>query len=76
MNNKNYIMPPQLFDRLGCVHGFNNINGKTCMEHITIIKPDISAGIKKEILKFSSPEKDLEMLSDNNIPYTHKFLRE
>ena len=37
MNNKPYIMAPELFGGLKHVSGFTNLNGNTYTEHICII---------------------------------------
>ena len=73
MNDK-YIMTPELFEQLTYVYGFEKMNGKNYMEHITITRPDIPDDVQKQILTCSDPEKALEILSDNNIPYTHEYI--
>lgn len=64
-------MDPALFDQLSDVYGFNDHNGNTYMEHITIIRSDLSEDIKKQILSCKTPEEALYILDKNEIKYTH-----
>ena len=68
-----YIMSLQLFEQLSCISGFNNINGKTYMEHITIIQKDIPNNTKDKILKCTTAEGALNVLSESGILYTHEY---
>ncbi len=69
--NPNYIMSHALFDQLSDVYGFNDHNGNTYMEHITIVRSDLSEDIKEQILLCKTPEEALNIMSENEIEYTH-----
>ncbi len=72
--NYEYIMTYKLFKQLQHVYGFNNMNGNNYMEHIIIARPDIPDNIQKQILKCSDSKKALEILTNNNISYTHEYI--
>lgn len=68
----NYIMSENLFTQLCCISGFNKMNGPTYQEHIIIIAGKrIPESLHHVIQHSTSGEKALDILRENNIPYTH-----
>lgn len=67
-----YIMDPKMFEGLSCVCGFNECNGKTYQEHITLIC-DLSEDLKLKVLQSKTATEALSLLKDNNIKYTHDY---
>ena len=65
--NSNYLMSPTLFDRLSNVYGFNDHNGSTYMEHITIIRPNLPEDIKKSLGDYKKHEPPCLSLIDTEI---------
>lgn len=64
-------MNPELFYSLCSVRGFNEMNGSTYQEHITIILDKyLSDEIKKKILSSETVEEALKYI---NVPYTHEY---
>ena len=67
-----YIMSPDLFNSLCNVRGFNDLNGKTYNEHITIILGKfLDNETKKSILNSETPEVSLKLLP---FEYTHEYM--
>ena len=56
-------MSPELFYSLSCVRGFNNLNGKSYIDHILIIfAEDLSDQIKEKIKNSNDDKEALEYI--------------
>ena len=67
-------MNENLFKQLSNVRGFNNLNGNTYQEHITIIFDKILTNSQKTIiLRESTGGEALNMLDIFGIKYTHEY---
>ena len=64
-------MAPQLFYSLSNVYGFNNLNGKTYKEHITIILKDHLTDEDNE--KIMNSATDEEALTCIPFEITHEY---
>ena len=68
-----YIMSPLMFRHLSYTNGFNEMQGKTYQEHITIALYEyLTDEQRKEIKKSSSPEFALTILK-KYVNYTHEY---
>jgi len=76
-DNDNYIMAKNAFQNLSFIRGFNNMNGNSYQEHITIIFEDrLTQEQKDEILSENDSDKALCMLKSYGINYTHDYYYE
>lgn len=70
----NYIMPEQLYNQLCLVRSFNETNGATYQEHILIVAGKrIPEDLHASISKAKSGDAALEILRQNDIPYSHIY---
>ncbi len=72
MDNKPYIMTPELFGGLKHVSGFTNLNGNTYTEHICIIFNEILSEDQKKTIMSMATNKALEYLK-TIVDYTMSF---
>ncbi len=69
-----YIMTQALFNQLCHVSAFNTVNGNTYQEHILIIAGErIPKELHNAIRDAESGDAALEILTKNNIPWTHTY---
>ena len=69
------LMKPDLYNQLITVRGFTGINGKTYMEHITIILAKYLNNIQKlHILDCKNTNDALNLLKKNSILIIHTSL--
>jgi hypothetical protein len=69
-----YIMTQTLFDQLCHVSSFNKMNGTTYQEHIVIIAGKrIPSALHDAVRQAKSGDIALEILTKNNIPWSHKY---
>ena len=69
-----YIMTQALFNQLCQVASFAEMNGRTYQEHILIIAGErIPSDLHKDIRKAESGDDALNILTQNNIPWSHQY---
>ena len=70
-NKKTYLMHPNQFYDLCNVHGFNNLNGDTYVEHVVIIL-NLDGELKEKVLVEDNYDDLMNILKNNNIEITHQ----
>ena len=67
-------MSPNLFHSLSKIRGFNDLNGKTYIDHILLIFNDILTRYQKDQLQNYENELDaLNFLRNQMITFTHNY---
>ena len=67
-----YLMSPELFHGLSNVSGFNNLNGHTYQEHVTMAL-SICGELKQKILVEEDYDNLMNLLKDNGYNITHSM---